>query len=100
MGTNAVVVTDAKGSPAISLGTAHVYGSVDTGPGGTVSVGGSGSAGDAAWNASSSGIEPGWSDDTMNVSFPSNSPPAGLASFLAGAKCRSSPHGGSNVLPC
>ena len=68
------VATNSKDSSAVSLGGAHVYGPVSTGPGGAVT---GGTVGDVAWNASSSGIEPGWTNNTMNVSYPSNSPPTG-----------------------
>jgi hypothetical protein len=68
------IATDSKSTPAVSLSGAHVYGPVSTGPGGTVT---GGTVGDVAWNSSSSGIQPGWTNNTMNVSFPSNSPPAG-----------------------
>jgi hypothetical protein len=68
------LVTNSKLVGAISLGGAHVYGQVITGPGGTVS---GGTVGDVAWNTSSSGIEPGWTNNTMNVFYPSNSPPSG-----------------------
>jgi hypothetical protein len=56
LGTNASVVTDSMANPAISLGTAHVYGTLDTGPGGTVTYNGSGGAG----STGSSGIQSGW----------------------------------------
>lgn len=79
LGTNGSIATDGS----ISLGNASVYGTVTTGPSGTVSTGPNGGAGDDAWNSSKSGgIEPGWSADNMNVSFTSNSPPAG-GPFLA-----------------
>jgi len=41
---------------------------------GTVS---GGTVGDVAWNASHSGVEPGWTNNTANFSYPSNSPPSG-----------------------
>jgi hypothetical protein len=50
---------------------------VITGPGGTVSTGG-GAVGDVAWiDAGNTGIEPGWTNNNMNVAFPSNGPPQG-----------------------
>jgi len=72
------IATDSTANPAVSLGGGTIYGTVTTGPGGVVS---GGTVGDAAWNAGHSGIEPGWTNDNMNVSFPSNSPPSGAASF-------------------
>jgi len=71
---NANVATNAKLLGLVSLGGAHIYGTIATGPGAIIL---GGTVGDVAWNASQSGIEPGWSSDTMNVSFPSNSPPTG-----------------------
>lgn len=68
------IATNSKTSSAVSLGGASVYGPVSTGPGGVVS---GGTVGDVAWNTSSSGIEPGWTNNTMNVAYPSNSPPTG-----------------------
>jgi putative adhesin len=69
------LATNAKDSSAVSLGGANVYGPVSTGPGGSVS---GGTVGDVAWNASHSGIEgPSWTNNTMNVSYPSNYPPIG-----------------------
>lgn len=81
-GTNGSIATDDQAAGAISVGNANVYGTVITGPGGTVTTGPNGSAGSDAWNGSHSGVESGWSSDTMNVSFQSNSPPEG-GPFLA-----------------
>jgi hypothetical protein len=72
------IATDSTASPAVNLGGGTVYGTVTTGPGGIIS---GGTVGDAAWDASQSGIEPGWTNNNMNVSFPSNSPPSGASSF-------------------
>lgn len=85
------IETDSRATKAIDVGTGHVYGTVNTGPGGTISIGG-GAVGDVAWNTSNSGIEPGYSNDTMNVSFPTNSPPTG--SFLTPTVTTA---GGSNI---
>jgi hypothetical protein len=74
------LATNSKDANAVTLGGAHIYGPVSTGPGGTVS---GGTVGDVAWNASSSGIEPGWTTNTMNVSYPSNYPPAGSSTWIA-----------------
>jgi hypothetical protein len=76
LGTNASVATDFQGNPAIKVDTAHVYGHVTTGPLGTVSING-GAVGDKNWNATHSGIQPGWSGNDMNVAFPTNPPPPG-----------------------
>lgn len=81
-GTNATVVTDSRANPAFNFQNGHLYGTANTGPGGTIT--GNGVIGDAAWNAShSSGDESGWDNDNFNQSFPSNSPPANSASWLA-----------------
>lgn len=85
-GTNAhgsagSVVTDSTNKPAITA--QYIYGAVNTGPGGTVSC--SGAIGDASWisNHNSGQIEAGYTNDTMNVSYPSNSPPTNYTSWLA-----------------
>lgn len=55
---------------SLSVGNADIYGRVSTGPGGSVSIGSNGSVGDLSWHAGgSSGIQPGYSSDDMNVSF-------------------------------
>jgi len=68
------IATDAGLLGTVSLGGAHVYGMVSTGKGAIIL---GGTVGDVPWNATHSGIEPGWTTDTMNVSYPSNSPPTG-----------------------
>jgi hypothetical protein len=73
---NAGIATDSSASPAVYIGNAKVYGPVATGPGGTISIL-KGEVGDVAWNASQSGIEPGWTNNNMNVAFPPNAPPSG-----------------------
>jgi hypothetical protein len=70
------IATDSTANPAVNVGTTHVYGYVNTGGGGTVSVT-SGAVGDVAWNASHTGIEPGWTNNTMNNAFPPTAPPTG-----------------------
>ena len=61
------IATDSTANPAVNLGGGIVNGSVTTGPGGTVT----------------GGTVTGATNDNMNVSFPSNTPPANLASFTA-----------------
>ncbi len=52
---NGQAVSNSSATPAISVGTGHIYGSVTTGPGaGTVTVG-SGAVGDVAYNANPTG---------------------------------------------
>ena len=60
LGTNGSIATNLKTAGAIKVGTANVYGMVTTGPGGTVTYTDPGGVGDAAWHASSSGIQTGW----------------------------------------
>ena len=86
------IVTNSKVSKAINVGTATVYGTASTGPGGTVYVNG-GAVGDTTWDASNTGIEPGWTNNNVNVSYPTNSPPTGspfTPSITSG--------GGSNIM--
>jgi len=53
---------------AIAVGNADIKGHVATGPLGVVDVGSGGSVGDLAWvNAGTQGIEPGYSNDDMNM---------------------------------
>jgi len=68
------IATDAQLLNIINLGGANIYGPIATGPGAIIL---GGTVGDVAWNASHTGIEPGWSSSTMNVSYPSNSAPVG-----------------------
>jgi hypothetical protein len=68
---NGDVATNSGLVNSVSVGNANIKGHVSTGPGGTIAVGHNGSVGDAAWvNGGNTGIEPGWSSDDMNVSFP------------------------------
>jgi hypothetical protein len=69
---NGNVATDSKGTPAIDAGNGHIYGVADTGPGGTCSTTAGGTIGDLNWT---SGIEPGYTNDDMNVSYPDVQPP-------------------------
>lgn len=54
----------------VNVGNANIFGHVSTGPNGTIDIGAQGSVGDATWQASNKGIQPGWSANDMNVSFP------------------------------
>lgn len=65
------VATDNTIVGIISVGNANIYGRVDTGPGGTATVGANGSVGDVSWvDNVTQGIKPGYSADDMNVVFP------------------------------
>jgi hypothetical protein len=72
--TNRLAVGGIATDGSVQVGSCNVYGPVSVGASGTVSVGNSGSVGPVGWN---SGISPGWTNNTMNVAFPTNSPPTG-----------------------
>jgi hypothetical protein len=68
---NGSVVTDATFVNSLNVGNADIKGHVKTGPNGSVSIGPNGSVGDRAWvEGGSTGIEPGFSANDMNVLFP------------------------------
>jgi hypothetical protein len=88
------IATDSQQASAINVGSAHVYGTAVTGPGGTVSVS-DGAVGDVSWNDGNNiGPESGWVDDTMNVTFIPNSAPEPNPTFLPPMVVSA---GGSNV---
>jgi hypothetical protein len=67
---NGNVVTDSQAKPAVTLSnSAHIYGQLDTGPGGTVTTSGTATAGDLVWSASHTGIESGYTNDNANIAF-------------------------------
>jgi hypothetical protein len=65
---NGFAASNAKVADSIHVNTAHIYGKASTGPGGTVTVN-SGAVGDAAWNASQSGIQPSSTSNDANLQF-------------------------------
>jgi len=68
---NANVVTDSQANPAVNLSdSAHIYGRLNTGPGGTVTTSGTATVGDLVWCASHTGIESGYTNDNTNIAFP------------------------------
>jgi hypothetical protein len=73
------IVTNSKLPKGINVGTAEVLGRAATGPGGTVFVT-SGAVGDRSWVSGHTGMQSGWVNNDVNVSYPSNSPPSGSAS--------------------
>lgn len=77
------VVTDSQGSPAIRISGGDIYGKIATGPNGVINPSGSATVGDPSWASNHTGIETGWSNDTMNVAYPTNSPPTNYTSWLA-----------------
>ena len=90
---NGDVATNSTVIDSLDVWNAEIYGKASTGPGGTVVVGPNGSVGSKAWHqAGNAGIEPGWSSDDMNVSFPDVQPP-----FAGGSSTPSSgSYGGTN----
>src|SRR5205823_1568297 len=56
---NAKACTNSKVTGAIQVGVAHIYGSVQTGSGGTVTSSGTGAVGTSEWNDGNSGIQNG-----------------------------------------
>jgi len=79
-GAAADIATDSTATPAVNIGNGNIFGKAATGPGGSISVSG-GAIGDVAWNISSSGAEPGWTNNNIAVQFPSNSPPTSYGSY-------------------
>ena len=90
---NGDIATNSAMIDSLDVWNADIFGKASTGPGGTVKIGPNGSVGSAAWHlAGNKGIEPGWSSDDMNVSFPDVSVP-----FSGGALTPSSGSvGGTN----
>jgi len=64
----AIALTNLKTPDAVHVDSAHIFGTVITGPGGTVTTAG-GAVGDAGWNSTQSGVQPGHSADDANVQF-------------------------------
>jgi len=72
---NGIALSNSSVADAIHVGDSHIYGSVISGPGtGTVTISG-GSVGDLAWNATSTGIQPGHQTSDANVQFDAVSAP-------------------------
>jgi hypothetical protein len=83
------VYTSSQQEKAIDVGSAHIFGQAVTGPGGSVAVA-DGSVGDLNQTI---GIQTGWINNNMNVSFQDNLAPDGLT--ISPPPIRS---GASNVL--
>lgn len=75
------VATDSGIVGAISVGQADIYGTINTGPGGTATVGNNGYVGPLPMPNGASGIQPGYSNSTMNVTFPNVVLPPGATSW-------------------
>lgn len=67
--SNGDVATNSELINSLNIGNANIWGRVATGPGGSIAIGPNGAVGDAAWQSSQTGIQPGWSSDDMNVTF-------------------------------
>lgn len=77
---HANVGTDSSSLDAINVGNADIYGTVNTGPGGTIGIGVNGYVGPYP---AGTGITPGYANDTMNVTFPDVALPAGAAGWAS-----------------
>ena len=90
-GAKAGIATTSTNHPAIKVQAGHVYGTALTGASGTVQVSSGASIGDTNWT---SGIEPGWTNNDFNFSFPTNPPPTQTSpnSVSSGTY----PYGGTN----
>jgi hypothetical protein len=68
---NGDVATDSTIINSLNVGDADIWGHASTGPGGSISIGPNGSIGDLAWhNANNGGIQPGSTNNDMNVYLP------------------------------
>jgi hypothetical protein len=76
------VGTDSSIVNSIGIGNGNIYGHVMTGPGtvqSAVQMGPNGGIGTVAWQASNSGIQPGYWSGDFNVTIPDVQPPGGAA---------------------
>lgn len=67
----------------VSVQNANIYGRVHTGKGGTATIGSQGSVGSHAWQATNKGIQPGWSTEDANFTFPETTPPFSVGQLPA-----------------
>jgi len=92
---NGNVATDSSLVGDVSLGNANIYGHLYTGPGtasSSVQIGANGAVGTAAWNATSTGVQPGYWAGDYNMNIPDvPNPPAGTNALPA-------PVGGNVIL--
>lgn len=79
---NGDVATTSGGTNIVNVGNADIKGRLRTGAGGTITLGPGSTVGSLGWHAAgSSGIEPGWSTDDMNIYFPPVEPPFSGGAF-------------------
>jgi hypothetical protein len=62
---------------SLNIGNANIYGHIVTGPEGSLSVGANGTVGSTGWHTTNSGIQPGWSKQTMLPDYPPVTAPTG-----------------------
>ena len=73
---NGDIATNSGLENSLNVGNANIFGRVATGPGGSISIGSNGAVGSKTWQAAGNkGIQPNWSSNDMNVSFPDVSAP-------------------------
>src|SRR6266496_3794502 len=77
---NGLALSNSSEPDAVHIGTGHVFGRVTSGPGPLTGLDAtvtytSGAVGDAAWNASSSGVKDGYAANDANVQFNDVEPP-------------------------
>jgi hypothetical protein len=85
---NGDVATDVRLLGDVSIGTAHIYGHLYTGPGtalSTVQIGSQGTVGDLAWNAAHTGIESNYWSTNFNMALPDVAAPTGIGRGLPAA---------------
>ena len=69
---------------SLNIGNANIYGRVITGPEGSLTVGANGVVGSVEWHNENSGIQPGWSRQTMLPDYPPIVAPAGGSPAVGG----------------
>jgi hypothetical protein len=82
-GTNAIALTDSTAAGAVSLaGSSKIYGMAVTGPGATITCGGTSTVGGTAWDAGgTAGVQTGWSANDANVQINDNTAPSGATGW-------------------
>lgn len=81
------IATDSSVANPINIGNGNIYGHVYTGPGtaqSAVQVGANGAVGSAAWQASNTGIQPGYWSGDFNIAIPDVPVPTFVGQGLPG----------------